>query len=495
MKEKLIIEKIQRVRHRLNIQRYFQTFATFLFYGFLACVPLVVADSVITSFNIPPLVFLWVALGIAVGAMVIRLLRPVSLHEAARTIDADASLKDRVISGLEQIQQKVDEPLTALQLQDTSNRLQAVPVKEVARYAVPRETKFIVLIAAFLVAFSFVEFFAPSATSTEIDFSPQIAAEADTLLKQIEEAKKDAEENEDAELEELLKEIEKRALELKKPQITPKEALARMTELSALLKTKVDPLKMARQQELMNGLGQQFIGNPYLGEFGQQLKRSDYQNAATELDKVTKDLPKSDKEKRQNLADALKRGGNSLKGTELDGLGAELSGAGEGLASDDVEGAQTRLRASSKKIRDLALLKNRNLRLAELLSECEACKAGIAGACSAKGINKVKGLAQALSVSPSNGAGSATSATQLGQVTSLDSVLNLEQVTGVQGEGASTVETSKASAEGQQSAVSYKDAYAKYQKLSEDVLTQEQIPLGYKFYVKRYFESIKPSDK
>ena len=85
-----------------------------------------------------------------------------------------------------------------------------------------------------------------------------------------------------------------------------------------------------------------------------------------------------------------------------------------------------------------------------------------------------------------------TSATQLGQLTSLDAVLNLEQITGVQGEGTSTVQTSKASAEGQQSAVSYKDAYTQYQKLSEDALTEEQIPLGYKFYVKRYFESIKP---
>lgn len=494
MDEKLILEKIRHVRHRLNIQRYFQTFATFLFYGFLACVPLVIVDSV-TSFNIPPLVFLWVVLGIAVGAFVVRLIRPVSLYETARRIDTDASLKDRVVSGLEQIQQRIDEPLTALQLQDTSNRLKAVPVKQVARYVVPRETKFIVLIAAFLVAFSFVEFFAPSATSTEIDFSPQIAAEADTLLKRIEEVKKEAERDEDTELEELLEEIEKRALELKKPQIAPKEALARMTELSALLKTKIDPLKMAQQQELMKGLGQQFIGNPYLGEFGHQLKRGDYQQAATKLDDVTKDLPKSDKEKRQNLADALKRGGKHLEGSDLDGLGSELSGAGEGLDGDNIEGARVRLRASSKKIRDLGLLKNRNVRLAELLSECEACKAGIAGACSAAGINKATGLTHALSISPSNGAGNKTSASQLGQVTSLDSVLNLVQITGVQGEGASTVQTSKASAEGQQSAVSYKDAYTKYQKLSEDVLTQEQIPLGYKFYVKRYFESIKPSSK
>ena len=492
MDEKLILGKIRDVRHRLNVQRYFQTFATFLFYGFLACIPLVIADSV-TSFNVPPLVFLWVALGVAGGALVVRLIRPVSLDEAARTIDTDASLKDRVISGLEQIQQKTDEPLTALQLQDTSNRLRAVPVNQVARYAVPRETKFIALVAAFLIAFSFVEFFAPSATSTEIDFSPQIAAEADTLLKQIEEAKKDAEQNEDVELQELLKEIEKRALELKKPQIAPKEALARMTELSALLKTKVNPLKIARQQELMNGLGQQFIGNPYLGEFGYQLKRGDYQQAATKLDDLTKELPKFDTEKRRNLADEFKRGGSSLQSTTLDGLGTELSGAGDGLAADDVDGAQTRLRTSSKKIRNLELLRNRNLRLAQLLSECEACKAGIAAACNGNGVSKATGLTYALSNSPGNGVGNKTSASQLGQLTSLDSVLNLEQITGVHGAGTSTVQTSKTSAEGQQSAVSYKDAYTKYQRLSEDALTQEQIPLGYKFYVKRYFESIKPT--
>ena len=79
-------------------------------------------------------------------------------------------------------------------------------MNQIARYAIPRETKFIALVAIFLIAFSSFEFFAPPATSTEIDFSPQIAAEADILLKQIETAKKEAEQSEDAELEELLKE-------------------------------------------------------------------------------------------------------------------------------------------------------------------------------------------------------------------------------------------------------------------------------------------------
>ena len=490
MPEKMILEKVRHVRRRLNVQGYFQTLAKFLLIGLLVCVPVVIVDSLITSFNIPPYVFACVAIGIALVSYIVRLIRPVDLHEAARAIDIDGSLKDRVVSGLEQIERKSNETLSALQLQDTSNRLQAIPLKQVARYTVPRETKYVALVAIFVVAFSFVEFFAPPATSTEIDYSPQIAAEADVLLNTIDEAKKEAELSEDEELKEILEEIEKRTQELKKPQISPKEALARMTELTALLKTKIDPIKMAQQEALMKGLGQQFIGNPILGEFGQKLKKGDYKEAADKLDKVSKDIPKFDQEQKQNLSDELKRAGNSLKDSDLSGLGGQLSGAGDALGDNDGEGAQGKLSESSKSIRNFDLLKNRNQKLEELLCACEECKNCI-GACCGSG----NAPAKMLSNNPSNKAGTRTSESQQGDFTSLDSTLNLEQLKGVQGEGDSSVETTKASAEGQESSLSYKDAYMKYQKLSEDAMTEEQIPLSYKFYVKRYFESIKPAEE
>ena len=127
MPEELILNKIRQVRSRLTVQRYFQTLAQFLFYGSLACLPVLLVDS-LTIFNIPRVALLWVALGIALIALAVRLIRPVSPYEAARAIDVGASLKDRVVSGLEQIQHQTDETLTALQLRDTSNRLQAVPV-------------------------------------------------------------------------------------------------------------------------------------------------------------------------------------------------------------------------------------------------------------------------------------------------------------------------------------------------------------------------------
>lgn len=496
MPEKMILEKIRQVRRRLNVQSYFHTLAKFLLIGLLVCAPIVIVDSLISSFNLSPYIFACVAAGIAAVAFIVCLIRPVDLHEAARAIDVDGSLKDRVVSGLEQIERKSNETLTELQLQDTTNRLQTIPLNQVAKYTVPRETKYAALVAIFVVAFSFIEFFAPPATSTEIDYSPQIAAEADVLLNTLEEAKIEAELSEDEELKEIIEEIEKRTQELKKPQIAPKEALARMTELTNLLKTKIDPVKMAQQEALMKGLGQQFIGNPILGEFGQKLKKGDYDEAADKLDKVSKDIPKFDQEQKQNLSDELKRAGNSLKDSDLSGLGGQLSGAGNALEGNDSEGAQQKLSESSKSIRNFDLLKNRNQKLEDLLCACEECKNCIAACCgSGQGNSLGQGLTKLLSDKPSNKAGMKTSETQHGDLTSLDSTLNLEQLKGVQGEGDSSVETTKASAEGQESSLSYKDAYMRYQKLSEDAMTEEQIPLSYKFYVKRYFESIRPAEE
>ena len=225
------------------------------------------------------------------------------------------------------------------------------------------------------------------------------------------------------------------------------------------------------------------------------MKRGDYKKAADKLEKVAKDVPKLDQEQRQNLSDELKRAGESLKDSDLDGLGGNLVGAGEAIEGNDTEGAQGKLNASSKQIRNFDLLKNRNQKLTDLLWACEDCKVCIAACCAGKGINPATGLSNLLSNTPKNGVGNKTSTSQYGDLTSLDSTLNLQQITGVQGEGNSTVQTSKVSAEGQESSLSYKDAYMKYQKLSEDALTQEQIPLGYKFYVKRYFESIKPTEE
>ena len=487
MPEKLILEKIRSVRCRLSVQRAFQTLARFLCYGTLICVPLFVVDSFIATFDISPLVLLWTVLGLSIIALIASLLHPINLHAAARTIDLKASLKDRAVSGLEFIQRQTDEMLTALQLKDTSDRLQSVTAKEVVRYSVPRETKFIALIMAVGLAFSFIEFFDPPEAPATIDFSPQIAAETDHLLKQIKESEKAAEE---VGLEDTLQEIEEKALELKRTGITPKEALAKLTGMTEMLLAKMDRTGVAKVDALMKELGEQFIANPNLSDFGYALKEGKYDRAAERLFNLSNKLDQFNSEQRQNLADAFQRGGSSVQGTEIESFGNKLTKASTALTQSDLKKAERSLQDGCQDLLACALAKQRNRLLANLLAQCQASKAGICKACNGVG-------------GPSNKAGTGTDPNPFGTLTNLDSFRQLEQITGVQGAGESTVETTEVlidgnpetSTDGQSAEDSYKEVYTKYHKLSEDALSQEQIPLGYRFYVKRYFESIKPNEE
>ena len=480
MSEKLILEKIRSVRRRLSVQRTFQTLARFLCHGLLICVPLFVVDSFIATFDISPLVLLWTVLGLSAIALIVSLLRPTNLHEAARIIDLKAALKDRAVSGLEFIQRQTDEMLTALQLKDTSDRLQSVTAKEVVRYSVPRETKFIALIMAVGLAFSYIEFFNPPEAPATVDYSPQIAAETDHLLKQVKESEKAAEE---VGLEDTLQEIEEKALELKRAGITPKEALAKLTQMTEMLSAKMDSAGVAKVDALMQELGEQFIANPNLSDFGYALKEGKYDRAAERLFNLSNKLDKLNSEQRQNIADALQGGGASVQGTEIEPFGNELTKAAKALTQSDLKEAQKRLQDGCQSLLACALEKQRNGLLAKLQSQCQSSKAGICKAC--------------------NGAGIGTDPNPFGVLTNLDSFRQLERITGVQGAGESTVEITETpiagnpetSADGQNAEDSYKEVYTKYHKLSEDALSQEQIPLGYRFYVKRYFESIKPSEE
>ena len=376
MPEKLILEKIRSVRRRLSVQRTLQTLARFLCYGLLVCVLLFVVDSFIATFDISPLVLLWTVLGLSVIALIVSLLRPINLHEAARTIDFKASLKDRAVSGLEFIQRQTDEMLTTLQLKDTSDRLQSVAAKQVVRYSVPRETKFIALILAVGLAFSYIEFFDPPEAPATVDFSPQIAAETDPLLKQIKESEEIAEE---VGLEETLREIEEKALELKQAGITPKEALAKLTEMTEILSAKMDKAGVAKIDALMKELGEQFIPNPNLSDFGYALKEGRYERAAERLFRLSNKLGDFNSEQRQNLADAFQRGGASVQGTEIGSFGNRLTKASTALAENNLREAGECLQDGSKDLLNYTLAQRRNELLAGYKHNANLPRTGSAG--------------------------------------------------------------------------------------------------------------------
>ena len=79
-----------------------------------------------------------------------------------------------------------------------------------------------------------------------------------------------------------------------------------------------------------------------------------------------------------------------------------------------------------------------------------------------------------------------------GEKTSLDSKRRASLVQGKEGKGASRSEVILGAAEDGFAARDYRRVFSAYNAVVEDVLKREDVPLGYRYYVKRYFQLIRP---
>ncbi len=78
--------------------------------------------------------------------------------------------------------------------------------------------------------------------------------------------------------------------------------------------------------------------------------------------------------------------------------------------------------------------------------------------------------------------------------TKLDAKRKDEQLKGKEGKGASRSEIIKSASEEGFANTQYKDVYVDYESVVEEVMDKESVPAGYRFYVKRYFQLIKPQE-
>ena len=81
-----------------------------------------------------------------------------------------------------------------------------------------------------------------------------------------------------------------------------------------------------------------------------------------------------------------------------------------------------------------------------------------------------------------------------GDVTQIDSKRRLTRVYGKEGAGPTRSETILGAAEKGFASQPYRKVYGDYTAVSERAMTQQRVPPGYRFYVKRYFQMIKPRE-
>ena len=93
---------------------------------------------------------------------------------------------------------------------------------------------------------------------------------------------------------------------------------------------------------------------------------------------------------------------------------------------------------------------------------------------------------------PGDGIGHGSDPALKGAVTKLKSRRRDTMVRGAQGKGPTRSEVILGAAEQGFSTRRYRRVYGDYSPVIEDVLKREDVPLGYKYYVKLYFQLIRP---
>jgi ribosomal protein S15P/S13E len=80
----------------------------------------------------------------------------------------------------------------------------------------------------------------------------------------------------------------------------------------------------------------------------------------------------------------------------------------------------------------------------------------------------------------------------VGDVTQIESKRKLTRVYGKEGAGPTRSQTILGAAEKGFATQAYRKVYGDYTSVSEEVMSKQRVPPGYRFYVKRYFQMIKP---
>jgi hypothetical protein len=88
--------------------------------------------------------------------------------------------------------------------------------------------------------------------------------------------------------------------------------------------------------------------------------------------------------------------------------------------------------------------------------------------------------------------GTGTDPNLTGDATALSGNTSDQDLQGVQGKGSSKREVILAAAQKGFAGARYKDVYTDYKRIVEEVMRAEKVPSSYKYYLKRYFNKIKP---
>jgi hypothetical protein len=302
-----------------------------------------------------------------------------SFHEAAVAVDRHYDLKDRSATALAFLAKGVSSPVHELQISDALSHLSRVNPRDVAPWKLPRTLPVAGVLSVLAVALLLV-----SVGSQKVQAGPEtndvVVAQADRAAEELKELEEFSKEENDPELEKLLKELKVKIDELKQPGVDPKEALAKLSEMQAALQEQQAQLNTPAMDAQFQAVGEALSLAEPLEAAGNALSAGEMEKAAEELEKLEK--PELDRQTEKAVTEKLEAAKKQMDKTAMSKLSEAVGNITQGLSSgngskfkDGAKGlaGEARKQGKRKKLSDL-LRKQCNC-LGECKSECEGeCK-------------------------------------------------------------------------------------------------------------------------
>lgn len=418
------------------------------------------------------------------------LLWPTSWQSAARLVDNVYGLKDRTLTALDFATRSELKPLHALQIDDAVRHLSDVRPSQVVPWKSPKLLPLAMGSMVIMLGLAFLPS-SPAASVTIVPSDPleivldQAALLEETLLKDLEVL---SEEFDEPDLQELAKEMEQAIKELKEPNVDQREALAQLSEMQATLAAAMKQLDVQQVDAQLKELAEALQVADATQAASRALHKSDYKRAAEELEKI--EVSSISRKQRDAVASNLAKLSSQLGKGKKGQLGDAVKEMIDGLDNENDSKCKSGFCKAAGVCRKQGIKKRISQCLSCQLNRLSACKGACQGNCNKPGSRVAK------SDSPSNRAGRGASNRPTGdEKTKLDSSRRDEDLNGVAGEGPSERETLSSAEARQDAARSYRERYTEYRKQMEEVLDSEPLPLGHRETVRKYFESIRPTNE
>ena len=449
---------------------------------------------------------LMVALGAVVLIVVEAYRREPDWPRIRRRVDQQLGLPDTVLSAAE----LQDTPgsagaagWVARQLEQTTDLLRGVQWRTAWPVRIPWRSRGAFAVA--VVAMTCLGWQFASLRASERPLPPTAGERdaAQALREVLDDWDKSQKEQPDPDLKQLLAELQplREKLAAKDAALNERQAfteLSRVEEKLAAIQAKLDAQSIKPHAAEMAAAMDKVDG---LGALAAALRRNDFEKAEGHAEKAAEQMAKPGAKPPQGeaAADAAGKLGklaqqfakNGNEGAQQS-MSQMQSGLQQGQAqpmSDGLQGLKNSLSSQNKRDgqkRDLSLQ-------LKLVGACKNCLGDEESLC--RGISLLPKLSQTRSQKPGHGAGSEVDPNRNGAATELAADRNREHLNGTaneQGES-ETTQLSTLDPTAERTGTHGAANFQAYEKLSQQAVADESLPLAHRQTIKRYFESIRPA--